>query len=246
MRLQNKVAMVTGAASGMGRGIAFAYAREGATIAAVDRSAGQLEELEAQSSGLPGSLTTWVADVSDASQVEATVSSIAERFGRIDVLTNVAGIVTQSRLAEMPIEMWDQMMLVNLRSVFLCTRFVLPHMQKQKSGRIISFASQLGYKGAPELVHYSAAKAAIIGFTKSLALEVAPDIQVNAIAPGPIETPLLANISPEWRAMKEAELPLRRFGRIDEVVPTAVFLASDDASYYTGQTLGPNGGDVML
>ncbi|MCL5959953.1 MAG: 3-oxoacyl-ACP reductase FabG [Chloroflexi bacterium] len=246
MRLQNKVALVTGAASGMGRGIALAYAGEGATVAAVDRSADRLEELVAQAQGSAGSVTTWAADVSDATQVEAMVSSVVERFGRVDVLTNVAGIVTQSLLAEMSISMWNQMIAVNLGSVFLCTRFVLPHMLERKSGRIISFASQLGYKGAPELVHYCAAKGAVIAFTKALALEVAPHILVNAIAPGPIDTPLLANISPEWRAMKEAELPLRRFGRVDEVVPTAVFLASDESSYYTGQTLGPNGGDVML
>jgi 3-oxoacyl-[acyl-carrier protein] reductase len=115
----------------------------------------------------------------------------------------------------------------------------------RSGGRIIYVASQLGLKGAPDLVHYSAAKAALIGMTRALAREVAPTVTVNAIAPGPIETDMLAAITPEWKAMKLAELPLARFGRVSDVAPTAVFLASDDAAYYTGQVLGPNGGDVM-
>ena len=141
--------------------------------------------------------------------------------------------------------MWDDMMRTNVRSAFLCTRAVLPGMLERRSGRIITIASQLGLKGAPDVVHYSAAKAVLIGMTRALAREVAPYVTVNAIAPGPIETDMVANISDDWKAMKLAELPLRRFGRVDEVAPTAVFLASDDAAYYTGQVLGPNGGDVM-
>jgi 3-oxoacyl-[acyl-carrier protein] reductase len=137
------------------------------------------------------------------------------------------------------------MMRTNLRGAFLCTRAVLPGMLARDSGRIIYVASQLALKGAPDLVHYSASKAGLIGMTRALAREVAPHVTVNAIAPGPIETDMLANITPDWKAMKLAELPLARFGRVSDVAPTAVFLASDAAAYYTGQVLGPNGGDVM-
>jgi 3-oxoacyl-[acyl-carrier protein] reductase len=244
-RLTGKVALVTGAASGMGRAIMEAFLREGAEVAAVDRNEAELRRVVGQLQPT-ATVAAIPADVSSEEQVARAVAGVLEEFGQIDVLLNGAGIVTQAPLHQMDVAMWDQMMAVNLRSVFLCTRFVLPSMRKRRSGRIINIASQLGYKGAPELVHYSAAKGAIIAFTKALALEVAPDILVNAIAPGPIETPLLAGITPQWRAAKEAELPLGRFGQVSEVAPTAVFLASDDSSYYTGQTLGPNGGDVML
>jgi 3-oxoacyl-[acyl-carrier protein] reductase len=112
-------------------------------------------------------------------------------------------------------------------------------------GSVVNTASQLGIKGAPELVHYSAAKGGIIAFTRALAREVSPTVRVNAVAPGPIETDLLADISEEWRAAKEAELPMGRLGQVDDVVPTVVFLASEESSYYTGQTLSPDGGDAM-
>jgi 3-oxoacyl-[acyl-carrier protein] reductase len=136
----------------------------------------------------------------------------------------------------------------DLRSVFLCTRFVLPSMLERGFGRIINITSQLGQKGAEELAHYSAAKAGAIGFTKALAREVSDrGVTVNSIAPGPIETDMVVGISEEWKQQKKAELPLGRFGTVEEVVPTAVLLASDpDGNIYTGQTLGPNSGDVML
>jgi 3-oxoacyl-[acyl-carrier protein] reductase len=174
------------------------------------------------------------------------VDETLRRFGHLDVLVANAGVLDQGPLAEMDVAVWDSMMRTNLRGPFLCARAVLPSMLAQGSGRIIFVASQLGQKGAPDLVHYSAAKAGVLGLTRALAREVAPTVTVNAIAPGPIETDMVAGITPEWKAMKMAELPLGRFGTVAEVAPTAVFLASDDAAYYTGQTLGPNGGDVML
>jgi 3-oxoacyl-[acyl-carrier protein] reductase len=112
-------------------------------------------------------------------------------------------------------------------------------------GSVVNVASQLGIKGGTELVHYSAAKGGVIAFTRALAREVSPDVRVNAIAPGPVETALLDDISEEWREAKEAELPMDRLGQVEDIVPTAVFLASDDSSYYTGQTLSPDGGDAM-
>jgi 3-oxoacyl-[acyl-carrier protein] reductase len=136
---------------------------------------------------------------------------------------------------------------VNLRGVFLCTRFVLPGMLERRSGKIINVASQLGQIGGTEMVHYSASKGGVIAFTKALAREVSTQgVRVNAIAPGPILTDMMAQETEEWASAKQAELAIGRFGEVHEVAPTAVFLASDDSSYYVGQTLGPNGGDVMV
>ena len=168
-------------------------------------------------------------------------------LGQVDVLVNNAGVVSESEVATMPTTEWDRIMAVNLRAPFLCSKAVLPGMISRRSGRIINVSSQLGQIGGETMAHYSASKAGLIGFTKALAREVSHlGILVNAIAPGPIETEMLAGEAPEWVARKLGQLPMRRFGRVEEVVPTAVFLAGDDATYYTGQTLGPNGGDVTL
>ncbi len=158
-----------------------------------------------------------------------------------------AGIFTESKLEEMPVEDWDRVLAVNLRGTFLCTRALIGQMLERRWGRIINMASQLGQIGGADVVHYSASKAGVIGLTKALAREVSTrGVLVNAIAPGPIRTPMLDGETEEWRSRKLAELPIGRFGEVDEVTPTAVLLASDGGSYYVGQTLGPNGGDVML
>ena len=194
------------------------------------------------------SISHAAGDVSDPAEVERIVATAADALnGRINILVNAAGIATESAVEDMPVEMWDEMLRVDLRSVFLCSRAVLPGMLERGWGRIISIASQLGIKGATGLAHYSAAKAGVIGFTKSLAQEVAArGVLVNAIAPGPIETPILDGLSEEWKAAKRAELPLGRFGVPDEVAPTAVLLAAEpDSNIYVGQVLGPNSGDVM-
>jgi 3-oxoacyl-[acyl-carrier protein] reductase len=246
VRIDGKVALVTGASRGIGRGIAEALGAAGASVAVNYRSgaaaAGEVVA-EIQSSGQDAFAVQ--ADVAEEDDVARMVAAVQERFGRIDVLVCNAGILSQSHLADMPAAMWDETMRTNLRGAFLCTRAVLPGMLARDSGRIIYVASQLALKGAPDLVHYSASKAGLIGMTRALAREVAPHVTVNAIAPGPIETDMLANITPDWKTMKLAELPLARFGRVSDVAPTAVFLASDAAAYYTGQVLGPNGGDVM-
>ena len=243
-KLGGKVALVTGAGSGLGQGIAEAFIREGARVAVNDidknrthATVDRLIEIGGEALGVPG-------DVADEAMVKKMVDETLRKFGRIDILVNNAGIATQALVAEMSTEMWDRMIAVHLRGIFLCTRYVLPHMLSAGGGKIINMASQLGIKGGRELAHYSAAKAGIIGFTKSLALEVSRNnIHVNAIAPGPIRTGL--PITEEWLRQKVAELPIGRIGQIDDVVPTAVFLACDDSKYYVGQTLGPNGGDVM-
>ena len=247
MQLKDKVAYITGSASGIGKEIAILFAQEGAKIViadlnkdAADATAAELKATGAQAIGV-------AVDVTNEAQVDASVEEAAKAFGGIDILVNNAGMLTQSRCADMSTAMWDEMLRVDLRSVFLCARRAVPHMQAQRWGRIINIASQLGIKGGVELSHYAAAKAGVIGFTKSLALEVAPDnVLVNAIAPGPIATPLVDGISADWKRAKEASLPLGRFGRADEVAPTAVLLASDPGgNLYVGQTLGPNSGDVM-
>jgi 3-oxoacyl-[acyl-carrier protein] reductase len=247
-RLAGLVALVTGAASGIGAGISVAFAREGADVVLVDlaepaAATGVLAAVR----GHDREALYIQADVSDEDSVTAMASTALARFGRVDVLVNNAGIFTQSLLADMPVADWDRVLAVNLRGPFLCCRALIGPMLERGSGRIINIASQLGQIGGSEVAHYSASKAGVIGLTKALAREVSHrGVLVNAIAPGPIVTPLLDGETEEWRAAKLAELPMRRFGRVDEVTPTAVMLASADGSYYVGQTLGPNGGDVML
>jgi 3-oxoacyl-[acyl-carrier protein] reductase len=246
-KLDGKVALVTGGASGIGRAAALALAREGAAIGIVDRDrAGAAAAVEAAAeAGVRAAAAT--ADVGDEAEVGAAFAEIVTALGEVDILFNNAGIDTISLLADMPTPMWDEMMRVNLRSLFLCTRLVLPAMQRRKWGRIINTASQLGHKGAPQMVHYCAAKAGVIGFTRALAYEVAPDgITVNAICPGPIETPLLRGIPRDWLDRKRNELAIGRFGRVDEVAPTVVLLASEEGSYYVGATMNMNGGDYMI
>ncbi|HEV7932547.1 MAG TPA: SDR family oxidoreductase [Actinomadura sp.] len=241
--LDGRRCLVTGAASGIGAAIAKAFADAGATLALADRDAVGLERTAASTQAA----THHIADLADPVQVESMVDAVLTAHGGIDVLVNSAGILTEVPLVEMELRTWQQMIDIDLTSVFLTCRAVTPHMLAAGGGRIINVASQLGQKGGEGLTHYSAAKAGVIGFTKALAREVsARGVLVNAIAPGPIDTPLVDGLSPEWKQAKEAELPLGRFGRPEEVAPTAVLLASDPGgNLYTGQTLGPNSGDVM-
>jgi 3-oxoacyl-[acyl-carrier protein] reductase len=247
-KLEGKTALVTGAGGGIGSEIALAFARQGASIVLSDRTATDRLNYVAEECLRVGSPSHIVpANIADATEVSELVSQAIALLGHLDILVNAGGILTQSLVSEMPDELWDEMIAINLRSVFLVTRRVLPQMIDRQYGRIISISSQLGIKGGPELAHYAAAKAGILGFTKSLAREVGhAGITANCIAPGPIETPMLEGISPGWKEAKSAQLPLGRFGVPSEVAPTAVLLAADpDGSLYTGQTLGPNSGDVM-
>jgi len=247
-KLEQRTAVVTGAASGIGAGIAIAFAREGADVVVVDRApARQAEDVIAAIEDHGREALFVRADVSDEASVRAMAESAIARFGRVDILVNNAGIFTESPLADMPVRDWDRVLDTNLRGTFLCTRVLIGQMLARGDGRIINIASQLGQIGGSSVAHYSASKAGVIGLTKALAREVsARGVLVNAIAPGPIQTPLLDGETEEWRSAKLKELPIGRFGTVDEVTPTAVLLASSDGSYYVGQTLGPNGGDVML
>src|ERR1700761_9727512 len=212
--LDGRRAVVTGAASGIGAAIAMAYAAAGASLLLADRMPQRRAKSSVACRAQVVKVETVQADVGIELEANRIIDRCIEVFGGIDILVNNAGMLTQARCVDLTTEMWDEMMRVDLRSVFLCTRRALPSMTAQRWGRVINVASQLGIKGGAELCHYSAAKAGVIGFTKSLALEVAPDnVLVNAIAPGPIETPLVDGISAAWKTAKSAELPLRRFGK---------------------------------
>lgn len=250
MKLKGKTALITGGASGIGAEIVRLFAKEGADIAINYHSrASQAELLAEECRKGGGRIITVKADVSEPEPVQAMVEEVLKAFGKVDILVCSTGINRQSRFIDMAVDDWDEMVKVSLRGVFLCDRFVLPHMLERGSERIINVTSQLGQIGGVNCAHYCAAKAGIIGLTKSLAREVGhTGITVNCIAPGPIETDFFFNgTTEEWRAEKLASLPLGRFGLAREVAPAALLLASDpDGNIFTGQTLGPNSGDVML
>lgn len=243
-QLDGTVAVIVGAASGIGRAIATLYSREGARLALMDLSE---EGLARTRQACSGPLSTHVIDVTDEATVMSAIDAAVSEHGGLDVVVNSAGILDETPLLDMTLETWNRTISVDLTGVFLVARHAVPHLTARGGGRIINVASQLGIKGGAGMAHYVAAKAGVIGLGKALALELAPHgITVNSIAPGPIETPLIEDLSEDWRAAKRAELPLDRFGTPEEVAPTALLLASSPGGdLYTGQTLGPNSGDVM-
>ncbi|UFH51047.1 SDR family NAD(P)-dependent oxidoreductase [Pseudomonas sp. KNUC1026] len=245
--LQQRRAVITGAASGIGAAIALAYAAAGARLVLCDRDAARLAEVAERCRELGVAVYESVGDVGTREGAQAGVDACVQAYGGIDILVNNAGMLTQAPCVDLTQQMWDDMLRVDLTSVFIASQRALPHMLAQRWGRIINVASQLGIKGGAELCHYAAAKAGVIGFTKSLALEVSgQNVLVNAIAPGPIETALVDGISQAWKTAKAKELPLGRFGRAEEVAPVAVLLASEPGgNLFVGQRLGPNSGDVM-
>ncbi|WP_033373830.1 SDR family NAD(P)-dependent oxidoreductase [Glaciibacter superstes] len=247
-QLAGKVAVITGAASGIGQAIASLYAAEGATIALLDLSVERLAESVALCEQEGAIASAHAVDVTNSESVRQVMDTVVATHGGINILVNSAGILDQTPLLEMSEETFDRTIEVDLKGIFTACRWAAPVMVASGvGGRIINIASQLGLKGGVGLTHYAAAKAGVIGFTKSLALELAPHgVLANVIAPGPIFTPLIDGLSEDWKAAKQAELPIGRFGYAYEIAPTALLLASDPGgNLYTGQTLGPNSGDVM-
>ena len=244
---RSRAVLVTGAGSGIGRAIAEKLAKNGERVVVNDLKGETADEVVALIKESGGEATAAPGDVSDPGSVQRIVEAAREAYGPPEILVNNAGFLQQKRFVDLTVEDFDRMIAVHLRGTFLCTSAVLPDMLSRGSGIIVNVASQLGQIGGIELCHYSAAKAGIIGLTKSLAREVsAQGVRVNAVAPGPINTELVLGLSDEWRDAKSAELPLGRFGEPHEVAETVAFLVSDGAALYVGQTLGPNSGDVML
>lgn len=242
---QPSIAVVTGAGRGIGEAIANKLAALGYWLVLGDQSE-QVIVVAERIGAAGGTASTVIGDVAHPAHAEALIAA-AERLGGVDVVINNAGFLKQSPFEELAIEDWDRMIAVHLRGTFLCCAAAVAVMRRRGAGIIVNIASQLGQKGAAELAHYAAAKAGIIGLTKSLALELSRhNIRVNAVAPGPINTALMLETSPMWRDSKRGELPLRMFGEPSDVAETVAFLISPKARLYVGQTLSPNSGDVML
>ncbi|WP_250467860.1 3-oxoacyl-ACP reductase family protein [Caballeronia sp. GAFFF2] len=247
--LKGRTAFVTGGNTGIGRAIVQLFAAQGAKVGIShigDAAGAQALADELAASGAEAAVTE--CDVTDANAVARLNAWSREHLGPVDILVNAAGISGETPFVDLSIDEWDRMMAVNLRGTFLVTKQFFADMIAQKYGRVINIASQLAYKGTYDMSHYCASKAGVVGFTRALSYEGAPHgVTVNAIAPGPVETAMLASFTNEWRAMKFAQLPAGRFGETGEIAPTALLLASETGgAYFIGQTLSPNGGDVML
>jgi 3-oxoacyl-[acyl-carrier protein] reductase len=245
-KLQGQVALVTGASRGIGRAIALELATQGATVVVnYANSSAAAENVVAEITSAGGQALALQADVSQASQVEALLNAVMDKFKRIDILVNNAGITRDALLLRMKLEDWQAVIDLNLTGVFLCTRAVSKVMLKQRSGRIINIASVAGQMGNPGQANYSAAKAGVIGFTKTVAKELSSrGITVNAVAPGFITTDMTSNLSNTEDILKY--IPLGRYGQPEEVAGMVRFLAADPAAaYITGQVFNVDGGMVM-
>jgi 3-oxoacyl-[acyl-carrier protein] reductase len=244
--LDGRVSLVTGASRGIGRAIAQAFAAEGASVVLAARDAAKLAEAVAEIQAKGGKAEALALDVSDRASVEAGVAQVMAAHGRVDHLVNNAGVTRDNLLLRMKDEEWRQVLDTNLTGAFLCTQAVLKPMLKQRSGRIVTITSVVGLGGNAGQANYAASKAGVIGFTKSVAREVASrGITANAIAPGFIETDMTAAMSEKAREAVFAAIPLGRVGRPEDVAGAAVFLVSDAAAYVTGQVLAVDGGFHM-
>jgi len=244
MLLDGKVALVTGASRGIGRAIALKLAAEGAKVAInYAGNTAKAEEVKAEIEKNGGQAILVQADVADSAAVEAMVNATVEAFGQIDILVNNAGITRDGLLMRMKDADFDDVIRTNLRSAFLCTRAVARHMMGRRSGRIVNMASINGIRAQAGQANYAASKAGIIGLTKTNAMEFAArGITVNAVAPGFIGTDMTAKIAPEALEKYKNAIPVQRIGQPKDVANAVAFLASDEASYITGQVLGVDGG----
>lgn len=247
MKCKDKACIVTGGGAGIGRAISLAFAREGSDVAVWDLNGSNATEVAETISRMGGRSLAEKMDVTKWKEVAASVQKVLEEFGRIDILVNNAGICQVGSIEHMEEEDWDRILDVNLKGVFLCSKAVMVIMKQQRSGKIINMGSVSGKTGGFAVgAHYAASKAAVICFTKSLAKELAPyGVNVNAIAPGVVETEMTRMITGgDWRGYLDT-IPLGRIGSPDDVAKVAVFLASDNAAYLTGEIIDVNGGQFM-
>jgi len=240
---ENKIAIVTGGAGGIGSAIVQRLAREGAKIAVADIDGQAAQERAAAVIATKGDALAIVADVTNKQSVEQMVNATKDRWGRIDILVNVAGGADRKPVVDMTAADWDHIIDMNLKSVFLCSQAVLPTMLKQKYGKIVNISSIYGFTGNATRSSYAAAKAGVATFTKSLALEVVHDgINVNAVAPGRITTPRVrSHYSDQAWAEAVAQIPMGRTGTPEEIASAVLFLVTDENNYITGQTIHVNG-----
>lgn len=246
MRLKDKVALITGGARGIGKAIGLVYAKEGADIVIADVNLEEAEKTAKEIEALGRKALALTMDVTDYSKVEEAVNKILDKFAKIDILVNNAGITKDNLLLRMSQLEWDAVLNVNLKGTFNCIRAVSRVMIKQRSGKIVSIASIIGLIGNPGQANYSASKAGIIALTKTAAKELASrNINVNAVAPGFIQTDMTAKLSEELKQKMLSNIPLNKLGSADDVAAVCLFLASEDSSYITGQTIVVDGGMVM-
>ena len=246
MIFNEKVSIVTGASQGIGEAIACELGLAGSTVVLVDIQKEKLEEVAGRFAAEGIKALPFVADVTDGQQVEGVVESVKKDLGRIDHLINNAGITRDSLLLRMKEEDWDLVLRVNLKGAFNFCRSVVKHMVAARSGRIVSISSVVGLMGNAGQTNYAASKAGLIGFSKSLAREVAPrGITVNCVAPGYIATAMTEKLSDEIKKAFLDNIPMKRFGLPEEIARTVKFLCSDEAAYITGQVINVNGGLYM-
>jgi len=246
MRFQGKIAMVTGAARGIGKAISLAFAREGADLALLDYNLEVLSETVKEIEALGRKALPLEADVRSEEAVKKAVETILDKMGRVDILVNNAGVTRDNLMLRMSEEEWDTVLDINLKGAFICTKSVARAMLKQRSGSIVNIASVIGIMGNAGQANYAASKGGVIAFTKSCAKEFASrNITVNAVAPGFIETAMTAKLSEENRIAMLALIPAKKLGQPEDVAKVVVFLASDDASYVTGEVVRVDGGMVM-
>ena len=243
MRLEGRVAAITGGALGIGRATALAFAAEGAVVALGDVEIGAAEAVARGITGGGGKAIAVGVDVGDAERVHAYVARVVAEFGRLDIMFANAGIAHAAPFLEHPEAQWHRVLRVNLTGVFLCCQAAARQMATQGGGRIITTASINGFRGVENLVGYNVAKAGVVEMTRTMAVELAPyGITANAIAPAQIDTRLTRGLPEDARRRRVERIPMGRFGEPEEVARVAVFLASDDASYITGHTLAVDGG----